>query len=511
MLPADEGEIRMDEGDFILRMKGVSKSFSSTRALDDVRLDVRRGTVHALMGENGAGKSTLMKIIMGIHRADAGEMEFDGRKVDVNSPAEAMGLGITMIHQELNPEPHLTIAENIYLGQEITRLGSLFLDNEAMNAGAREILGRFNLKLNPKSVMSSLTVAHMQMVEIIRAVVFNAKAIIMDEPTSSLDAEETERLFRTIEELRAKGISIIYISHRMEEIFRICDEVSVFRDGKYIDTRPLAEVTRDQLISMMVGREIESMFPKTDVPIGEPVLDVRSLRGKAFQGVSFTVHEGEILGFSGLVGAGRSEIMRAICGIDPVLGGEIHYLGEKVNIRRPRDSIRRGIAMVSEDRKDDGLVLNRSIRENISLPNLWHAHKGPFISRRRENIDVAEICRTFTVKAAGLESPAFSLSGGNQQKVVLCKWLMENPRVMILDEPTRGIDVGAKAEIHRLMCEFARKGMAIILISSELPEIMGMSDRVIVVCKGRLNGEFLRKDIVSGAVTQEHILEKSFA
>ncbi len=501
----------MDEGDFILRMKGVSKFFSSTRALDDVRLDVRRGTVHALMGENGAGKSTLMKIIMGIHRADTGEMIFDGDRVEIDSPAQALNLGISMIHQELNPEPHLTIAENIYLGQEITRFRSLFLDNEAMNAGAAKILERFNLRLNPKSVMSSLTVAHMQMVEIIRAVVFNAKMIIMDEPTSSLDAEETERLFSTIADLRDKGISVVYISHRMEEIFRICDEVSVFRDGRYIGTKSIGKVTRDQLISMMVGREIENLFPKTEAPVGKPVLDVRGLRGKAFRDVSFTVHEGEILGFSGLVGAGRSEIMRAVCGIDPVLDGEVFYQGRKVNIRRPGDSIRMGIAMVSEDRKDDGLVLNRSIRENISLPNLWHAQKGPFINRRRESADVAEICKTFTVKAAGLESPAFSLSGGNQQKVVLCKWIMENPRVMILDEPTRGIDVGAKAEIHRLMCEFAGKGMAIILISSELPEIMGMSDRVLVVCEGRLSGEFFRRDIVSGKVTQEDILAKSFA
>lgn len=495
---------------FILEMENISKSFSNTRALKNVDFCVERGTVHALLGENGAGKSTLMKIVMGLSRADTGTMTFDGKRVVVQNPAQALSLGISMIHQELNPEPYLTVAENIFLGREPTKAGLPLLDGRRIHAETQKILDRFDFKVDPRRPVRDLTVAQMQMVEVIRAVHFNAKLIIMDEPTSSLDSEEAERLFQTIQELKANGVSVIYISHRMEEIFRICDAVSVFRDGEYIGTKSIGDVNRDQLISMMVGREVSSIFPKLAAPLGNVMLEVKNLSGGIFHSISFSVRQGEILGFSGLVGAGRSEMMRAICGLDRCTG-QILFEGRAVRIHRPADAIRLGIVMVSEDRKEDGLVLNRSIRENISLPNLWHLQKGFFLDQKREALEVTKISKTLTVKSAGIEADAYSLSGGNQQKVVICKWIMESPKVMILDEPTRGIDVGAKAEIHRLMCEFAKQGMAIILISSELPEVMGMSDRILVISEGRISGEYLRDDIVAGTVTQEHILASSFA
>jgi ribose transport system ATP-binding protein/inositol transport system ATP-binding protein len=358
--------------------------------------------------------------------------------------------------------------------------------------------------------MEELTLAQMQMVEIIKAVSCNARLIIMDEPTSSLDSEETERLFRTIRNLKSKGVSIIYISHRMEEIFEICDRVSLFRDGKYIDTNPVMEVTREDLISKMVGRNVTNIFPKTDCKIGGVVFKVEGLSGKGFNHISFDVHAGEILGISGLVGSGRSETMRGIFGLDPLTEGKIYLEGREISIKNPKDAIAKGICMVNEDRKIFGLCQNRSLKENISLPNLPKLQRGLLINKTKEVKEIKEAAAVLAVKAASIESEVFSLSGGNQQKVVLAKWLMAKPRVLILDEPTRGVDVGAKSEIHIKMCQFAAEGMAIIMISSELPEIIGMSDRVIIFHEGRTNGEVLRKDILSGAVTQKMILAKEF-
>jgi ribose transport system ATP-binding protein/inositol transport system ATP-binding protein len=348
------------------------------------------------------------------------------------------------------------------------------------------------------------------MMEIIKAVSCNARLVIMDEPTSSLDSEETERLFKNIRSLKAAGVTVIYISHRMEEIFRICDAYSVFRDGRFIGSGNVADVTTGQLISMMVGREVKNIFPKVVCPIGDVAFKVEGLTGKGFRDISFEVRRGEILGISGLVGSGRSETMRAIFGIDPLPSGRIFLEGREIRIRHPRDAIRRGIVMINEDRKGYGLCLFRSLRENISLPNLPARHRGLFINQRREKAECREYAQMLRVKSAGIEADAFSLSGGNQQKVVLSKWIMARPKVLILDEPTRGVDVGAKSEIHSLMCKFAAEGMAIIMVSSELPEIMGVSDRILIYHEGRLNGEVTYQDIQSGAVGQEEILAKEF-
>ena len=501
-------DAKFNAGDYILNCDGISKSFGGTHALKDVQLHVKPGEVHALLGENGAGKSTLMKIVIGLYTADKGSMTFDGKPYQAKGPVDAINSGISMIHQELNPEPHLTIADSIFLKREDTR--GILLNKKKQNARTQKILDDFGFKYPATTLIRNLKLADVQMVEIIKAVSSDAKLIIMDEPTSSLDEHETQRLFQVIRELKEKGVAIIYISHRMAEIYEICDTVSVFRDGQYIGTSPLKDVTNDDLIAMMVGRKVENQFPKIDVPIGDVVFKAENLSGNGFEDINFEVHAGEILGFSGLVGSGRSETMRAIFGMDELSGGKMYLNGEEVTTKNPRDSIKKGICMVNEDRKNFGLCLHRSIRENVSLPNLPKKQKGVLINQHREKKEVEEVSKRLTLKAASIEHTAFSLSGGNQQKVVLSKWIMANPKLLILDEPTRGVDVGAKAEIYTLMGEFAKEGMAIIMVSSELPEIMGMSDRVIVYHEGKISGEFSRDEIVSGGVTQEDILSKAF-
>ena len=494
--------------DYILEVQGLSKSFGGTKALQDVELHIRKGEVHALVGENGAGKSTLMKSIIGLHKFDSGTITFEGNPYKVNGPAEAIKRGITMIHQELNPEPHLTVAENIFLHNEDTK--GIFLKKDATNKRAEKILKEFDFDISPTHLIGDLTLAQAQMIEIMKAVSCDAKLVIMDEPTSSLDNEETERLFQTIRQLKEKGVSVVYISHRMEEIFNICDTVSVFRDGRFIDCKPISQVTEESLISMMVGREVKNVFPKTEGKIGDVVFKVEGLTGKGFRDISFEVRRGEILGLTGLAGAGRSETMRAIFGLDPLEAGHIYLDGKEIVNKNPRQAIENGIAMVNEDRRQYGLCLYRSISENISLPNLPVHQKGLLLNKKREKEENKEYANLLTVKAASLDQDAINLSGGNQQKVVLAKWLMTKPKVLILDEPTRGVDVGAKSEIHSLMCSFAAQGMAVILISSELPEVMAMSDRLLVYHEGRINGELFREDIVSGQITQEHVLAKEF-
>ena len=501
-----ENNTRKDE--YVFECTGISKAFGGTQALKDVQLHVKRGEVLALLGENGAGKSTLMKAIIGLHQPDTGTMIFEGKPYSAKSPVDAMNAGISMIHQELNPEPHLTIAESIFLKRE--SMNGIFLNKKAQNERAQKILDDFDFPYPATTVMKKLTIAQMQMVEIIKAVSSNARMIIMDEPTSSLDSEETNHLFQVIRDLKAQNVAIIYISHRMEEIFEICDSVAVFRDGTYVGDRSMENVTRSELISMMVGREVSNVFPKVTVPIGETVFKVEGLSGKGFSDISFEVHAGEILGFSGLVGSGRSETMRAIFGLDKLDSGKIYLDGKEIRIRNPREAINQGIAMVNEDRKDYGLCLFRSIRENISLPNLPARQKNLLLNQKREKQECEEYSKLLTVKTPSIENNAYSLSGGNQQKVVIAKWIMANPRVLILDEPTRGVDVGAKSEIHSLMGQFAKEGMAIIMISSELPEVMGMSDRILIYHEGRLNGEVTREEIDSGAVSQEGILAKEF-
>lgn len=496
--------------EYILDCQGISKSFGGTHALQGVQLQVKPGEVHALLGENGAGKSTLMKIIIGLQKQDEGEIFFEGKPYSANGPAEAIRAGISMIHQELNPEPYLSIAESIFLKREDTYRKTPFLNKIETNKRAAELLSQYNLNMNPKALMESLTLAQMQMIEILKAVSCNARLVIMDEPTSSLDSEETERLFRTIRNLKEQGVTIIYISHRMEEIFKICDSYSVFRDGHFIGTGKVDEISVNELISMMVGRKVENIFPKVDCPIGDVVFKAEGLSGKGFSDISFEVHAGEIVGFSGLVGSGRSETMRAIFGLDPLKSGKMYLNGKELKVKSPRDAISKGIAMINEDRKNYGLCLFRSIRENISLPNLPARQKGALIDQRREKEECRVIAKTLTVKMASIESQAYSLSGGNQQKVVISKWVMATPKLLILDEPTRGVDVGAKSEIHALMSKFASEGMAIIMVSSELPEVMGMSDRILIYHEGRINGEVTRADIQSASVNQETILSKEF-
>lgn len=501
-------EDRLDESKYILNCDGISKSFGGTHALKKVQLHVKPGEVHALLGENGAGKSTLMKIVIGLYTQDEGTMTFQGKPYQARGPVDAIKAGISMIHQELNPEPHLTIAESIFLNREDTK--GLLLDKKKTNEKAQKILDDFGFPYPATTVIGKLKLADVQMVEIIKAVSTDAKMIIMDEPTSSLDQTETERLFEVIRDLKKKGVSIIYISHRMAEIFEICDQVSVFRDGRFIDSRPLKDVTNNELINMMVGREVTNIFPKVDCPIGDVALKVEGLTGKGFENISFEVHKGEILGLSGLVGSGRSETMRALFGLDPLYSGKVYLDGKEVHIKNPGQAIRLGIGMVNEDRKNYGLCLTRTIRENASLASLPLRQKRLKLNQKEETKYVTDILETMTLKYASLEHKALSLSGGNQQKVVLGKWLLCNPKVLILDEPTRGVDVGAKSEIHALMSKMVSEGLAIIMISSELPEVMGMSDRILIYHEGKLNGECTKEDIRTGGVGQEELLQKEF-
>jgi ABC-type sugar transport system ATPase subunit len=489
-------------------MTDIQKTFPGVLALSDVHLAIRGGEVHALMGENGAGKSTLMKILMGLYRPDGGCIRFYGEVVSIDSPSVALRLGISMIHQELSPIPEMTVAENIFLGRESLIPWTPFIKKKEQKERTQELLAEFNLDIDAGAKMSSLSVAQMQMVEIIKAISYDSKLIIMDEPTSALADEEVDNLFATIRDLKRKNVSVIYISHRLEEVFEIADRATVLRDGQYIGTLDKDDITKDRLISMMVGRELSTIYPKQEAEIGPPVLEANGLvREGIFSGITFKVHRGEILGIAGLIGSGRSEIMRALFGLDPLDSGEVYLEGEKISIHSPRDAIRRGIVMVNEDRKGYGLVLCRSIRENIALQNLEHLTSiGLFIRRKNETKSCSSMVERLSVKAPSLAVTVESLSGGNQQKVVLAKSLMIRPRVLILDEPTRGIDVGAKAEIHRLMSEFASEGMAIIMISSELPEVMGMSDRILVVGEGRIRGEFLRDQ-----ASQEDILKCALA
>ena len=494
----------MDEREegYVLEVSHMSKSFGGTHALKDVQLHLKKGEVLALLGENGAGKSTLMKCVIGLIRPDGGSMTFEGKPYMAKSPAEALQKGISMIHQELNPE-------SIFLNREDTTRG-IFLNKKKTEKRAQKILDQFGFEKPASMLMEELSLAEAQMIEIIRAVSCDAKVIIMDEPTSSLDSAETDHLFNTIRSLKQNGVSIIYISHRMEEIFEICDRVTVFRDGMYIGDREISGTDKKDLISMMVGRSVNNIFPKVDCEIGNTVFKVENISGKGFKNISFEVHAGEILGIAGLVGSGRSETMRAIFGIDPLEDGKIFLEGKEIVIHNPTQAIEFGLAMVNEDRKNYGLCLNRSIRENVSLPSLYKSQKKFILNQRREKDEVRKVSKELSIKASSIESEANSLSGGNQQKVVLAKWIKSQPKVLILDEPTRGVDVGAKAEIHSLMSKFAANGMAIIMISSELPEVMGMSDRILVYSEGQIYGEIHRNEIINGTTTQESILALEF-
>ncbi|MEG2858861.1 MAG: sugar ABC transporter ATP-binding protein [Clostridia bacterium] len=496
----------MAEQQSILRIKDVSKSFSGVSVLSKVNLDIRSGEVHALMGENGAGKSTLMKIIMGIYKSDGGEVFFNAKRTDIKGARDALNLGISMIHQELNPIAEMTVAENVFIGREIRFKGTALVNKAAQNRETQKLLEKYGMaeRVAPAMKMKQLSIAQIQMMEIIKAISYNAKVIIMDEPTSSLSEKEADELFRTIGLLKQTGVGIIYISHRMEEVFVLADRISVLRDGEMIGCIERADVSREKIINMMVGRALSSGYPRSPAKIGDAVLSVQHFsKAGVFEDVSFSVHAGEILGFAGLVGAGRSEVMRALVGYDKKDAGTVEMDAAPITIRHPSDAKRHHITMASEDRKALGLILCRNIKENISIQNENQYAKAGFMNHRKERNACNEIARRVTVKMNGISDEAGTLSGGNQQKVVLAKCLLSKPRVIILDEPTRGIDVGAKAEIYAMMNELAQKGIAIIMISSEMPELIGMSDRILVMAGGRLCGEF--KDVRS--TTQEDILK----
>ena len=481
----------------LLLMRGIAKSFPGVRALDGVSFDVRAGEVHALVGENGAGKSTLMKILAGAQPADAGEIDIDGKPVVIDGPRTAERLGIGMIYQEFNLVPDLGVIENVVLGVEPRR--RLFLDKRAAASEVAGVLGELGIALPLDRPARRLSVAEQQLTEIAKCLVRRARLIVMDEPTAALTDRETDALFALIAKLKAQGVAFVYISHRLEELPRIADRVTVLRDGKAVETRPIAQMPQDDVIRLMVGRPLESHFPDlpavaADAPV---VLDVRGLSaagGVPVHDISFAVRAGEIVGLAGLVGAGRTDIVRAIAGADIPTVGEIRIAGTRVVIRSPHDAIRAGIAFITEDRKAQGLVLGMTVRENTTLAHLDHFERGGFVDKPAEakatNQEIAEL----RIRTPSSEQIVRNLSGGNQQKVVLGKWLIGDARVFLFDEPTRGIDVGAKAEIYVLMIELLRRGAAIVMVSSELPEALGMSHRVLVVRDGRIQTEFARAD-----------------
>jgi len=490
----------------LLSMRGIRKSFPGVQALRGVDLDVHAGEVLALLGENGAGKSTLMKVLGGAHRADAGVLEMDGAEVSFGSPQQARAAGIAVIYQEFNLVPGLTAGENIFLGQEVTRAGFVARGEERRRAA--DLFRRLGVAIDIDTPCSRLTTAQQQLVEIARALARDTRIIVMDEPTAALTAGEVSRLFEIIRDLKSRGIAVIYISHRLDEIFALADRVVVLRDGRNVGTRPLEGLGRTELIKMMVGRELADEYPRRTTIPGPVRLVVSGLcRGKAVRDVSFTVRAGEILAIAGLVGAGRTETLRLIFGADQRHAGDIILDGCKLDIRSPRDAIAAGIGLLTEDRKLQGLVLGQSIRENFALPNLGTLSQFGFIDGRREREAFGRHVDQLRIKVPHQEERARNLSGGNQQKVVLAKWLERDCEILFFDEPTRGIDVGARHEIYLLMNELAAHGKAIVMVSSELPEVLGLADRILVMHEGRITGE-----IVSGpTVTQEDVMRLAMA
>jgi inositol transport system ATP-binding protein len=496
----------MKEQEYLLEMRNICKSFPGVCALDDVSFYLKKGTAHALMGENGAGKSTLMKILTGLYCEDKGEVIYCSNKMEKRDEASTLKLGISMIHQELSYVPNLTISENLFLGREIVKNG--ILQKREMNKKAGEWLRSLNVDLDPKRKMDSLMVSEKQMVEIVKAVSYDANIIIMDEPTSAITDREVENLFEVIRDLKNRGVSIIYISHKMDEILKIADEVTVFRDGKLITTFQAKDVDIDKIIVAMVGRELKEVFPKRNNAIGEELLRVEGLtRDGVFNDISFSVRSGEVLGFAGLMGSGRTETMRCIFGLDKFDSGRIFVKGKEVEIRSPKDAIRYKIGLVNEDRKGVGLVLPLSIKKNLTLSNLNKYFNSPIIKAQTESTLADRMINELSIKTPGRDQLVMNLSGGNQQKVVLGKMLLDECEIMIMDEPTRGIDIGAKAEIYRLISEMAEKGKAVILVSSELPEIIGLSDRVIILHEGIVTGEITDKN----EIKQEAIMEYAIA
>ena len=472
-----------------IEMRGIDKSFGTNQVLKNAGFLLRDGEVHALMGENGAGKSTLMKILTGVYTRDAGTVIVDGKEVEYHNPQEAEKAGIVFIYQELNVMFDLTVEENLFMGKEITK-GFGICDKKAMRKKAKEVLDMMGVDINPAAVMSELSVGQQQMIEICKALMVDAKVIIMDEPTAALTQSETDALFKVIHSLRKKGVSMVYISHRMEEIFELCDRITVLRDGSYIGTEEIKDIDMNDIVKMMIGREIGERFPARDVKLGKEVLKVDKLTSPGvFHDISFSVRAGEVLGVSGLMGAGRTEIMQAIFGNFPLESGKIYIDGKETVIKNPEAAMKAGIGFITEDRKTEGLMLEKSIEENISLANLGKVSgKNHVLSSSAEGALVKKGIEEFHIRCFGPSHECGNLSGGNQQKVVLAKWIYTEPKILILDEPTRGVDIGAKKEIYSVINEMAAKGVAIIMVSSELPEVLGMSDRIMVVREGEVRG-----------------------
>ncbi|MBR0620564.1 sugar ABC transporter ATP-binding protein [Bacillus pumilus] len=484
-----------------IEMHNIHKAFGKNTVLSGVSFDLVTGEVHALMGENGAGKSTLMNLLTGLYSLDQGTIQIDGKETAFKNPKEAEQHGIAFIHQELNIWPDMTVLENLFIGKEIyTKFG--LLDTKKMKVLAQSQLDRLSVNLSLDQEAGSCSVGQKQMIEIAKALMTDAKVIIMDEPTAALTDREIEKLFQVIESLKKEGVSIVYISHRMEEIFAICDRITIMRDGKTVDTKAIPETNFHEVVKKMVGRELTDRYPERLPSLGDIVLEVKQATRKGqFHDISFSVKAGEIVGVAGLMGAGRTEMMRSLFGLDPLDQGEIWVHGKKAVIKKPSDAVKLGIGFITEDRKDEGLMLDASIRENIGLPNLESFSPKGLIDKKNEQDFVDLLIKRLTIKTASSEISARSLSGGNQQKVVIAKWIGIQPKVLILDEPTRGVDVGAKREIYQLMNELTDRGVAILMVSSELPEILGMSDRVLVIHEGTISGELNKSD-----ATQERIM-----
>lgn len=487
--------------EYVLELRGITKIFPGVKALNRVQFQLKPGEVHALMGENGAGKSTFIKVITGVHKAEEGEMYLYGQKVDFKGPRDAQAAGIAAVYQHATSYPDLTVAENIFMGHEIVRHG--IIQWKKMNEEANKLLKRMNAEFDATAEMGTLSVAEQQIVEIAKALSTNAKIIILDEPTASLTKRESEELYRIVDQLRESGVSVIFISHRFEDMYRLASRVTVFRDSQYIGTYNVDEITNADLIKAMVGREITDLFPKPQVKIGGEVLRVENLsRIGFFKDISFTLHAGEILGFTGLVGAGRTEVIESVCGITHPDSGRVYLNNQEIHVKKPADAMDLGIVLLPEDRQKEGLLMSWGLGRNVTLPTMGKFAKGGLNDEKKEREVSKQLLEEVDTKAVDIFQPASSLSGGNQQKVVVAKALGQEMKVVIMDEPTKGVDVGAKAEIYAIMGELAQQGYAIILISSEMPEILGMADRIVVMCNGRITGTLNRDE-----ATQEKILD----
>lgn len=497
----------MNNNDVVLEVRNLTKTFPGVKALDSVQLTLRKGEVHALLGENGSGKSTLMKTIMGIYKQDSGEIILHDKEVNFSSPSDALKHGISMIHQEISLVPALSVSENIWLGREGLYTSMGLISIKKRNEATKKLLDDIGVSIEPTALVETLTVANMQLVELARALSYDSDIIIMDEPTSALAESEIKLLYEIVRDIKAKGKTVVFISHKMDEIFSICDTVTIFRDGHYIVTKAVAETNSDELIKYIVGHEMKEMFPKEEAEIKDVVLKVENLsNGRLFKDISFEVHEGEILGVFGLMGAGRTEIMQSVFGIDNKDSGDIYVKGKKVKINSPENAIAKGLGMITEDRLNRGVIANLSVRENIAVSSL-EKYQGKFgLLKKQEEIDDTDgIIKRINVKVSTPKQTIRSLSGGNQQKAIIGRWLLREPNILILDEPTRGIDVGSKAEIHRNISILAQQGMAIIMVSSEIAEIIGMSDRILVVRDGSIVADIRAED-----ASREMLLKYAF-